>query len=221
MAVLEKRKDVIKFMSPELKWKLEVIGRVRLTLFVRSSAASADFFARLCLVKTGKLGRKFTENVTDGYLRIGPGDGQDVGNGVRRIEIDMWATAQRWSPGQYLRLLICSAAHPRYMANTLTSEPVTQEIYHDLRYPSALHLPIVKGTLPLDRLKDPGNGQEDTSLDRLTSPSGPFSPASAPGPSSPRSVGDFPLSSGDEGRGSAGAQGNGLRPQSSSHSPQL
>eukprot|EP00667_Euglena_gracilis_P003094 EG_transcript_3101 len=155
MKSLQRRPDVIAFTSPPLAEDLEVIGPVRLTLYARSSALTGydvaskanpqhftDFVARLCLV-SHRLGHKKTQNVTDGYLRVRPGVGEAVGDGVLRLDIDMWATAQLWTAGQQLRLLVCSAAHPRYQAPPPVGSPVQQQILHGPRYPSSLVLPAV------------------------------------------------------------------------------
>ncbi|MCO6453174.1 MAG: CocE/NonD family hydrolase [Caldilineales bacterium] len=142
------RADVLSYVSAPLEKDVECIGSVRMTLFVRSSLAHTDFFARLCdLRPDGKL-----LNVCDGLFRIKPGLGEPQEDGSLRIEIDMWATAHRFRQGHRLAVLIASGAHPRWNRNLGTGEPdatstamavAEQTIYHDASHPSALILPVV------------------------------------------------------------------------------
>jgi len=145
---LEARRDVLSYTSGPLPADLDVIGPVRLALYVRSSATHTDFFGRLCDVHPD--GRSI--NVCDGLLRVAPGVGQRQADGSLRIEVDMWATAQRFKRGHRLRLLVASAQHPRWARNLNTGEPAAtstrmvpadQTIYHDAAHPSALMVPIV------------------------------------------------------------------------------
>jgi putative CocE/NonD family hydrolase len=145
---LEARRDVLAYTSGPLPADLDVIGPVRLALYVRSSATHTDFFGRLCDVHPD--GRSI--NIYDGLLRIAPGVGQRQADGSLRIEVDMWATAQRFKRGHRLRLLVASAQHPRWARNLNTGEPAAtstrmiaaeQTIYHDAAHPSALIVPIV------------------------------------------------------------------------------
>jgi putative CocE/NonD family hydrolase len=145
---LEARADVLSYTSGPLPADLDVIGPVRLTLYVRSSAATTDFFGRLCDVHPD--GRSI--NICDGLVRVMPGVGERQPDGSLRIEIDMWATAQRFKRGHRLRLLVASAQHPRWARNLNTGEhaatstrliPAAQTVYHDADHPSALMVPIV------------------------------------------------------------------------------
>jgi len=143
---LEARPDVLVYTTLPLKQDLEVIGPVRLQLYVRSSLAHTDFFGRLCDVHPS--GRSI--NICDGLFRIEPGKGERLPDGTLRIEVDMWATACRFRRGHRLRLLVASGAHPRWARNLGTGEPAAtatrmavaeQEVYHDPEHPSALLLP--------------------------------------------------------------------------------
>ena len=146
--LLEARHDVLCYTTPPLVNDVEVIGPVRLELFVKSTLAHTDFFARLCHVDTK--GRSV--NVCDGLFRIEPGKGELQPDGSLRIEVDMWATAYRFQHGHCLRLQVSSGAHPRWSRNPGTGEPLgtgthmdvaEQIIYHDAKHPSALILPIL------------------------------------------------------------------------------
>jgi putative CocE/NonD family hydrolase len=144
---LESREDVLTFTMPVLENDVEVIGPVRLELYVKSSLEHTDFFGRLCDVHPD--GRSI--NICDGLFHIQPGKGECLPDGSRRIEVDMWATAHRFRRGHRIRLQVSSGAHPRWARNLGTGEPFAtatnalcadQTIYHDREHPSALVLPI-------------------------------------------------------------------------------
>lgn len=143
---LEARSDVITFTADPLDHPLEVIGPVRLALYVRSSLENTDFFGRLCDVYPD--GRSI--NLCDGLFRVKPDCGQRQPSGCLYIEIDMWATAHRFKAGHRIRLHVSSGAHPRWMRNLGTGEMgertcvADQTIYHDADHPSALVLPVCR-----------------------------------------------------------------------------
>ncbi len=145
---VEARSDVLVYTTAELAEAVEINGWVKLVLYVRSSLPHTDFFGRLCDVWPD--GRSI--NICDGLLRVEPGTGEVMPDGSRRLEIGLWATAQRFERGHSLRLQVSSGAHPRWTRNLGTGEPVAlatkmlavdQTIYHDAAHPSALVLPVV------------------------------------------------------------------------------
>lgn len=147
---LEARPDVLCYTTPPLDRAIEVIGPVRLELYVHSSLAHTDFAGRLCDVAPD--GR--STNLCDGLVRVKPGQGDAQPDGSLRLEIDLWATAHRFQRGHRLRLQVSSGSHPRWSRNLGTGEPLTtgvrmavaeQTIYHDEAHPSALVLPVVSG----------------------------------------------------------------------------
>ncbi len=144
---LEARPDVLTYTTAPLEETMEVIGPVRLELYVKSSVEYTDFFARLCDVHPG--GRSI--NICDGLFRVEPGKGERQPDGSLRIEIDLWATAHCFRRGHAIRLQVSSGAHPRWMRNPGTGEAIgtythmkvaEQTIYHDNSHPSALILPL-------------------------------------------------------------------------------
>jgi putative CocE/NonD family hydrolase len=144
---LESRSDVLTFTTQKLDRNLEIIGLPRLLLFVRSDRDSYDFFTRLCDVYPD--GRSM--NVTDGLLRLLPGEGTPQPDGSLQIIIEMWPTAYRFAEGHALRLQVSSGAFPRFDRNPGTNNPMglavqlqpsTQTVYHDQQHPSELILPV-------------------------------------------------------------------------------
>jgi len=144
---LEARPDVLLYDSERLTQAVEVIGPVTVTLYVKSSLAYTDFFARLCDVSpNGK-----SLNVCDGLLRVVPGQPEPQADGSLKITIELWATAHCFKSGHRLRLQISSGAHPRYVRNPGSGEPLGtatqlltahQTIFHDPEHPSSITLPI-------------------------------------------------------------------------------
>ena len=144
---LEERADILCYTSAPLSEDVDVIGPVRLVLYVRSSLPHTDFLGRLCDVEPG--GRSV--NICEGLLRLVPGSGTPQPDGSLRIEIDMWNTAMRFRRGHRIRLHVASGAHPRWNRNLGTGEPLVsgtamraadQTIFHDAEHPSALMLPL-------------------------------------------------------------------------------
>jgi hypothetical protein len=150
---LMQRRDVLAYTSPALTEAVEIIGAVRLQLYVASSLEYADFFGRLCDVHpNGK-----AINICEGLLRITPDNIARAPDGSVCIEIDLWSTAYRFQPRHHIGLLLSSGAHPRWARNLGTGEPLTnattfkiaeQTIYHDRAHPSHLLLPVTSGKLP-------------------------------------------------------------------------
>ena len=138
---LERRPDVLTFTSAPMNADLEITGPVSADLHVSSSLAHTDFFARLCDVDP----RGHSVNITDGLLRLGPGD-------PARIRVGLWPTAHRFRAGHRIRLQVSSGAHPRYARNPGTGEPLAtatamqaaeQTVHHDPQPPPAVLLPVV------------------------------------------------------------------------------
>ena len=146
---LEARTDVLVYTSPVIDHDVEVIGPVTAELYVRSSLQHTDFFARLCVVEpSGK-----SINLCDGILRLTPGCPVPQADGSLRIQIDLWPTAYRFRRGQRVRIQVSSGAHPRFVRNPGTGEPLAtatklqvaeQRVYHDPEHPSVILLPVIR-----------------------------------------------------------------------------
>ena len=145
---LEARPDVLTFSSEPLAQDLEVIGYVRLKLYVQSDCDTTDFFGRVCDVYPD--GRSI--NICDGLYRVRAEEEASEPDGTRLVEVDLWATAHRFKVGHCIRLIVASGAHPRWTRNPGTPgalfedcelRPAHQIIHHDQTHPSALLLPVV------------------------------------------------------------------------------
>ena len=148
---LEARPDVLVYTSAVLEQDVEVIGPVTADLYVRSSLEYTDFFARLCVVEpSGK-----SINLCDGIVRLTPeSQPAPAADGIRHLRLALWPTAYRFRKGQRLRVQVSSGAHPRFVRNLGTGEPLAtatklviadQLVYHDPEHPSAFVLPVLRG----------------------------------------------------------------------------
>jgi uncharacterized protein len=145
---LEARADVLVYTSAVLEQDMEVIGPITADLYVRSSLEHTDFFARLCVVEaSGK-----SINLCDGILRLTPGSIPPQSDGSLHLSIEVWPTAYHFRKGQRMRVQISSAAHPRFVRNPGSGEPLAtgtklcvadQTVYHDPEHPSAILLPVL------------------------------------------------------------------------------
>jgi putative CocE/NonD family hydrolase len=144
----EARADVLVYSSAVLGSDVEVIGEVHAEIHVASDLDHFDVFVRLCVVD--ERGRSF--NVCDGLERVSPLDDRPVGeDGTRMIRVPLWATAHRFRAGHRIRVQVASGAHPRFIRNLGTDEPLAtatkmrvanQAIFHDPGHPSGIVLPV-------------------------------------------------------------------------------
>ena len=161
----ERRRDVLTYTSPVLTEDLTVIGPLTASLFVRSSLEHTDFFVRLCDVS--EKGKSF--NLSDGIVRLAPGSVEKGDDGIWRLDIAMWPTANTFRAGHRVRLQVSSGAHPLFNRNVGTGEPLAtaanlrsadQEVFHDAEHPSSIALHVVR-LLQVDTLGERGMGSPD------------------------------------------------------------
>ncbi|HEX4162240.1 MAG TPA: CocE/NonD family hydrolase C-terminal non-catalytic domain-containing protein, partial [Acidimicrobiales bacterium] len=99
-------------------------------------------------------------NVSDGIIRVTPGSAEKDGDGIIRLDVSMWPTANTFRAGHRIRLQVSSGAHPLYARNAGTGETLAtgahlrsadQEVFHDVTRASCITLPVVhlmaEGTL--------------------------------------------------------------------------
>jgi hypothetical protein len=141
---LEARSDVLTYTSEPLTQHRDIVGAVAAELYVASSAASADFFVRLCDVGAQGVSR----NICDGLQRVR----LDASAAPQRVRVDLWPTAYRIAPGHRIRVQVSSGAFPRWarnlggaglMAQATELPSSTQSLYHSPTCPSAVMLPFV------------------------------------------------------------------------------
>ena len=150
---IEARPDVLSFTSAVLTDPLEVTGRVKAELWVRSDAPDTDFFVRLCDVYPD--GTSY--NVCEGQLRARFRDGFDkehllTPGRLYRLNVDLWSTSIIFNRGHRLRVDIASASVPGYDPNPNTGAPFRSStdtriahntIVVESSHPSCVVLPVV------------------------------------------------------------------------------
>ena len=149
---IEKRKDVLLYVTPRLAQPLEVTGPIQVTLYAASSARDTDWTAKLVdIFPDGK-----AVNLQDGIVRARYRDGYEKPSllepgKVYQYTIDLWATANVFLPGHRLGLEVSSSNFPQFDRNTNAAgeggpgNVVTaqQTVYHAADYPSHLTLPVI------------------------------------------------------------------------------
>ncbi len=147
---LQQRADVLTYTTEPLQEDLDVAGPLRMILYASSSAIDTDFYARLTDVfpdgraiqlQAGGLRTRYRD-LDGGPAFLDPGR-------VYRLEIDMWATANRFKAGHRLRVDIASADFPKFDRNTNRGGepgdplPARQAIYRDPGHPSHLEVQVL------------------------------------------------------------------------------
>jgi hypothetical protein len=109
---------VLTFTSTPLSGDLDIIGFPEVELELQADNPHADVFVRLCDVDP----RGRSSNFTDALQRLDP----SVPAGkVQRVTIKLRPCAHRLLAGHRLRIQVSGGAHPRYVRNYGTGEPLT------------------------------------------------------------------------------------------------
>ncbi len=152
-AAIQRRDDVLVYITEPLADDTEVTGPIRVELYGASSARDTDFTAMLLDVwPTG-----FAQRLCDGMVRARFREGMDrpslIEPGkVYHYVIDCWNTSHVFKAGHSISVQIASAAFPKFDRNLNTGDPLgqtvetipaQQRIYHDEAHPSAVILPII------------------------------------------------------------------------------
>lgn len=147
---VQKRRDVLSYTTAPLERSLDVVGPLRLILYVSSSATDTDFSARLSDVFPDGRAVQLQSGMLRARYRNVDGDPELLEPGrIYRLEIDVWATANRFKPGHRLRLDVCSADFPRFERNSNRGGtqgppiPAVQRIYRDVEHPSHLMICVL------------------------------------------------------------------------------
>jgi uncharacterized protein len=144
---VQQRPDVLTYSTEPLTDDLDVVGPVRMVLYASSSAVDTDFVARLTDVfPDGRAIQLQAGALRTRYRDVGAEPSFLEPGQVYRLEIDLWATANRFKAGHRLRVDISSADFPKFDRNTnLGGEPgepisARQRICHDPEHPSHLEV---------------------------------------------------------------------------------
>jgi predicted acyl esterase len=145
VSTVQKRDDVRVYSTPPLDQDIDVIGPISLILYASSSARDTDFVARLSDVFPDGRAIQIQSGILRARYRKVDGPPQWLEpDQIYRLEIDLWATANRFKKGHRLRLDISSADFPKLDRNSNRAgekgDPLVahQAIYHDREHPSHL-----------------------------------------------------------------------------------
>jgi putative CocE/NonD family hydrolase len=152
---VELRDDVLVYSTPVLEQAVEVIGSIELWLFVSSSTSDTDFTGKLVDVYPDGQAMILTEGILRARYRnsfIKPELLEP--NKVYKLRLNLWATANVFLPGHYIRLEVSSSNFPRFDRNSNTGgiiasenrdqyQPTINRIFHDATHPSHLILPLI------------------------------------------------------------------------------
>ena len=150
---VEERKDVLVYTSDPFPQDVEIIGPIKVVLFVSTEGKDTDFTAKLVEVRKDGYARI----IEDGILRLGYRNSrrkfEPVEPGrIYKITIDLGATAILLKRGHRLRLEVSSSNFPKYTRNPNTGEnpleasffrKVRQKVFHNEKYPSHLILTVL------------------------------------------------------------------------------
>ena len=150
-AVPEMGNNLLVYTSEPVSRETEIFGQPRIRLFAVTSAAQADFTAKI--VRVTRSGR--AEFLCIGIARSSWlfRDKGYTADKVHSWEFTLEPIAFTLAPGERLRFEIASSAFPLYDRNPSNSTPPqhadqwtwrrsTQQILHSAEHPSALYLPV-------------------------------------------------------------------------------
>ncbi len=156
VSAVQKRTDVLTYTTEPLEGDVDVVGPLRLVLFASSSATDTDFVGRLSDVFPDGRAIQLQNGILRARYRNIGGEPELLEPGrLYRLEIDMWATANRFKAGHSLRLDISSSDFPKFDRNTNRGGtpgapiPALQTIYRDHEHPSQLQVSILHGQFPV------------------------------------------------------------------------
>lgn len=158
MTTRDERDDVAVWTSEPLKEDLPVVGRIKATLFVSSSAVDTDFVVTVEDVCKETLVCDSSMLVRYGMQRMRWREGPSaqsaalVADQVYEITVDLWTTAYIFPKEHRIRVTVASAAYPYYDANPNTGDrlnatvpsPVAAQntVHFAPQFPSRLTLPV-------------------------------------------------------------------------------
>jgi len=147
------RDDTLEYTSPPLAEPCEVVGPMKVVLWVSTDAKDTDL--GVVIYRLTSEGKLFL--VRGGLQRLRYANNPRVDSPVlpgtkTRVEIDCGASALRLNKGDRLLLRVLSSLWPFFARNLNTLEPqdrateaviATNTIYHNTKHPSHLLLPVV------------------------------------------------------------------------------
>ncbi|MHB1192901.1 MAG: CocE/NonD family hydrolase [Longimicrobiales bacterium] len=152
-AVHAARSDVLSYTTAPFTDATEITGPMTATLWAATDAKDTDWNVMILQVKSDGSAWRIQDGVARARFRGGfdrpslltPGE-------IYRYDIDVWFTALVVPPGDRIRVVVSSAAFPKYDRNLNTGGdnerdtafvPARQRVLHDAEHPSHVTLPII------------------------------------------------------------------------------
>lgn len=154
-ADVEDRDDVLVYTTEPLEEPLDVAGPVGLVVHLTCDAPDTDLTAKLVDVHPDGRAIILTEGILRARYRnslefprlLSPGQ-------TYQLDLDLWATANRFLPGHRIRLEVAGSNFPQYGRNSHTGGDISNEpaerhrratirVLHDQAHPSRLMLPVL------------------------------------------------------------------------------
>ncbi len=125
-----KRDDVLTFETERAIFPYDIFGKVRLVLFVSSTAPDTDFTAKLVDIYPDGRKMLILDSILMARHRRGLHREDFLQSGkIYKMEINLGYTAYTIAPGHRLGLAISSSNYPKYAVNPNTGEPLNQATY--------------------------------------------------------------------------------------------
>jgi len=151
-STLELGNNLLVYTSDPVLRETEIFGHPRIKLYAATSAAHADFTAKIVRVTAGGRAEFLSIGIARSSWLFGGAD--YTANQVYAWEFALEPVSFVLAPGERMRLEIASSAFPLYDRNPSTAIPPqdadnwnwarsTQQVLHSAAYPSAIYLPVV------------------------------------------------------------------------------
>lgn len=152
---LDARTDILRFTSPVLAEDVEVTGPLTVHLYAATSAADADFTAKLVDIHPDGRAMGIADGIVRARYRAGMDAPQPVVAGeAYEYAIDLGATSQVFRAGHRIRVDVASSNFPCFDRNSGSGKPAgqvteddlvpaTQRIFFGPERPSAIRLPVI------------------------------------------------------------------------------
>ena len=152
-SALELGNNLLVYTSEPLKETMELLGQPRIRIYATTSAANADFTAKIVRVTNDEDAEFISIGIARSSWLFGEGYAADE---IHNWEFTLEPVGFVLSPGERLRVEIASSAFPLYDRNPSTSTlphlasnwnwgRSTQQVLHTSTHASALYLPV-RGT---------------------------------------------------------------------------
>lgn len=152
--ILKDRKDILRFSSEVLKKAIEITGKIKAVLYIKSDVEDTTFTAKLIDIYPNGYEAIVRDSIMMGRFHAGFDKQTRLNKGkVYKLTLDMWSTALVFNKGHKIAVHISSSNSPKYEVHPNTYEPVASfddspiannTIMLSSKHASKIILPVVK-----------------------------------------------------------------------------